>query len=506
VARKMNVSRTKSILSVTLILVSVLLVSAPDVQATLYVNWTLDTTDKGEFITAFAHLYGVPLLEKNYNWYFCVVKLDASAASVSYHGIIELSVGTYAQPARESFSVTQHKVYYIGLNPTFNDKVAQVSTPTPVTVDLRITDNAGKQLYADSKSIQMLPLNYYAWALGKNDLRKMSVVLATPHADPIQKVIGVAAKATPWNQIPGYQQMGQYTHSYIVDSQMRAVYNVLQNLGITYVSTKTAFTSAFAQRVRLPVQTLSDKGGNCIETTLLFDAIFEAIGFRTRFVFVTGHVFLAVEEWPGSQTVLPLETTLIGVGSYDKAREIGLQTYKGAKGDQEYLEFDVREVRDRGLTPTPYMDKMPSETSFYSEIDQVSAKVASARTMILKVKDATKGTEKMPSDVEKLYNEAVSLFESGRYPEAEKAAAEALKAATGGGMGETLLGLTFLSMPVALIVLVVLYVRARRRKSVAAIPPPSTPATPATEYCMECGKEMSFGESFCRHCGARQTS
>ena len=499
-------SRARSILLVTLVLFSVLFVSAPDVQATLYVDWTLDTTDQGEFITAFAHLYGVPRLEKDYNWYFCLVKMDASTASVAYHGIIEVSVGVYAQPARESFSVTQRKVYYFGLNPTFNDKIAQVSTPTPITVDLKITDNAGKQLYADSKSIHLLPLNYYAWVLGKNDMRKMSVALATPHADPIQKIIGAAAKATPWNEIPGYQQIGQYTRNYIVDSQMRAVYNILQNLGITYVSTTTTFSSTRAQRVKLPVQTLSDKGGNCIETTLLFDAIFEAIGLRTRFVFVTGHVFLAVDEWPGTQTVLPLETTLIGVGSYDRAREIGLQKYKEARRDQLYLEFDVGEIRDRGLAPTPYMDKMSGETSFYGEIDQVSAKVASARTMILKVKDATKGTEKMPSDVEKLYNEAVSLFESGKYPEAEKAAAEALKAATGGGIGETLLGLIFLSMPVALIVLVVLYVRARRRKSVAAIPPPSTPAVSAVNYCMECGKEMSLDEGFCRHCGARQVS
>jgi len=497
--------RPKSNLLVVLIFLSIFLVSVPQTRATLYVDWTLDTTDRGEFITAFAHLYGVPQMEKGYNWYFCIVKLDATKASIAYYGIIEVSVGAYAQPARETFSITQRKVYYYGLNPTFNDKVAQVSTPTPVTVDLRITDNTGKQLYADSKTIQMLPLNYYAWVLGKTDMRKMSLALATPHADPVQKIIGVAARATPWNAMPGYQEVGGSAHNEIVDYQMRAVYNVLQNLGVTYVSTPTTFTSTQAQRVKLPVQTLSDKGGNCIETTLLFDAIFEAIGLKTRFVFITGHVFLAVEEWPGAQTVLPLETTLIGVGSYDKAREVGLQNYRKARNDELYLEFSAEEMRGRGLAPTPYMDKMPDGAKFYERIDEISAKIASARDMIQKVKDATKEMKTIPSDVELLYREAVGFFDSGKYPEAEKTAAEAMKAATKGGIGEMVLGLIFLVMPVALVVLVVLYVRARRKKAPVAVLLPSAPTKLVSRYCLECGREISLDEGFCRYCGAKQT-
>lgn len=352
--------RFKAVPLILLISLSILLVGMPEAGAeTIYVDWWLDTTDKSEFLTAFAHLYGVPQLEEEYDLYFCIVELDATRARVPDEGIIELSVGGYAQPAKEVWEIAERKVYTYGLNPTFNDKVAEISTPTPVTVDLKITDKAGNQLYAESKTIQMLPINYYVWVLGGTDMRVLSPVLATPHADPIQKVLSAAARATPWNAIPGYQEVGGYSHHEIVEHQMRAVYNVLQNLGVTYVSTPTTFTSTEAQRVRLPVQTLSDRCGNCIETTLLFDAIFEAIGLNTRLVFITGHVFLAVEEWPGSGKLLSLETTMIGSGTYDEARRAGFEEYERAGDDPAYYEVSVNEARRLGVAPTPYMDEMP---------------------------------------------------------------------------------------------------------------------------------------------------
>lgn len=58
-------------------------------------------------------------------------------------------------------------------------------------------------------------------------MRMYSPVLATPHADPIQKILSAAARATPWNAILGYQEMGGYSHYEIVEHQMCAVYNVL---------------------------------------------------------------------------------------------------------------------------------------------------------------------------------------------------------------------------------------------------------------------------------------
>ena len=224
----------RSMVLVALIDLPILLVAVPQADATISLDWRLAVTEKGEFITAFAHLYGVPEVERKYDWYFCVVDLDATRHTVPDSGIVEVSVGDYAQPGRVVWEISEKRVYTYKLNPTFNEKVAQVSTPTPVTVDLKITDKSGRQLFAESRTIHMLPIGYYAWVMGETDLRVLSPVLSTPHADPVQKVISAAARATPWDSILGYQEYPGYGHDEIVDYQMRAVYNVVQNLGVKY--------------------------------------------------------------------------------------------------------------------------------------------------------------------------------------------------------------------------------------------------------------------------------
>lgn len=505
--------RSKAIALIVLTALLSLLASVPHVKGgTLYIDWQLDTTENGEFITAYAHLYGVPQIEKSYGLYFCVVTVDASKAGVPTSGIIEVSVGDYAQPARYVYEIAKQDVYKYGLNPTFNAKVAEISTPTPVTVSLKITLKTGEQIYADSKTIQMLPIGYYAWVLGGNDRRFSSPVLATPHADAVQKVISAAARATPWNEIFGYSEFQGYSHLEILDYQMRAVYNVLQNLGVTYVSTTTTFTSTAAQRVRLPVQTLSDNSGNCIETTLLFDAIFEAIGFHTYFVFITGHVYLAVQEWPDSDQVVPLETTMLGVGTYDQARSYALDEYRKAPDDANYLQVDVQEIRNAGIEPTPYMDKMPEGDRFYQKIDQVSTEIVSSRQMIEKCSGAMKEAASLPPAAEKNLQDAQALFNDGKYADAEKLATDTMASltttgatGTGSNAATEVLGVAFLLMPVVVIVLVVLYVRARRRRTPAPQAAVATmPVAPPARYCVQCGKEIPLNINFCKYCGATQ--
>jgi len=508
-----------SFVLVGLIVVPLLLVAVPQ-AATLYVDWKLDTTESGEFITAFAHLYGVPQVEENFNLYFCGVELDATNAKVPTSGIMEISVGEYAQPAREVYEIAQKNVYTYGLNPTFNEKIAQISTPTPVTVDLKITDKSGAQLYADSKTIQMLPIGYYAWILGDTDMRPMSPVLATPHADPVQKVIGTAAKATPWKAILGYQEYTGYSHDEIVEYQMQAIYNVLQNLDISYVSTMATFTSTDAQRVRLPVQTLADRGGNCIELTLLFDAAYEAMGFNTEFVFVPGHVFIAVETWPGSGEVFPLETTMLGTNPYTEARSRGIDEYNAASDGDSYI-FRVGQVRQIGVAPTPYMDKMSDGTVFYEKIDQISTQIGSARTQLERLKNSMESAESVPHSVEEQYNKAISLFEIGKYEDSEKLATEGLDAMGQGeitttetGTAETFAGFVFLLLPVVVIVLAVLYLRARRKgratpATAAVVTAPTVVVTapaavPSAKFCIQCGKDIPLDAEFCKHCGIRQ--
>ncbi|MEM4251648.1 MAG: zinc ribbon domain-containing protein, partial [Candidatus Bathyarchaeia archaeon] len=503
----------------------------PVADAAVYLNWRLDVTENGEFITAFAHLYGTPQMERH-NRSFCRVELDAKDADLPDSGIIEVSVGDYAQPVREAWEVTEKRVYSFSLNPAFTEKLATVTSPTPVTVDLKITGKDGVQRYADSRTIQLLPINYYAWVLGEADRRTLSPVLSTPHAEPIPRILGVAAKATPFNAMLGYQEQQGYSHYEVVDSQIRAVYNVLQSLGVTYVSSAAAFSSTRAQRVRLPVQTLTDRGGNCIETTLLFSSLLEALGLNVYYVFVTGHVFIAVDEWPDSEMVLPLETTMLGSGTYDEARRTGTEAYRNAKDDQSYLVVDVAEVRRAGITPTSYMDKMPEPARFYQELDRISEEINAVSEMLRRYRDLTSDGASTPQAAEERYRNAERLFNDGKYREAKIEAGEAISmvkpdgrptptpkpAFLTGESAETALGLAVITVPVILVVLAVVYARSRRRRVTPATPimapisarpatPPVPPAyvqpPPAQRFCLECGRQIPQAEHFCKYCGAK---
>jgi ribosomal protein L40E len=161
------------------------------------------------------------------------------------------------------------------------------------------------------------------------------------------------------------------------------------------------------------------------------------------------------------------------------------------------------------------MDKMPDGAKFYAKIDEVSTQIASARAAIKKLDDAAGTMKTIPSRVNELRTQAQSLFQIGKYQDAEKQASDALSLLTQsqtttttseGGTAELALGLVFLAMPVALIVLVVLYVRSRRKSRQVTPAPAATSTRPKLKYCLQCGKEIPEETTFCRYCGASQTT
>jgi hypothetical protein len=208
---------------------------------------------------------------------------------------------------------------------------------------------------------------------------------------------------------------------------------------------------------------------------------------------------------------------MLGFGTYDQARSTGLDEYRKAPDDQQYLQVDVQKERNAGIEPTPYMDKMPEGARFYQKIDQVSTEIVSSRQMIEKCSGAMKEVASLPQAAEKNLQDAEVLFNNGKYADAEKLAADTIASlatatattttttSTSMDIGTQALGFAFLLMPVIVIVLAVLYVRARRRRTVAPqAGAPTIPAAPPIRYCVQCGKEISLNKNFCKYCGATQ--
>ena len=65
-----------------------------------------------------------------------------------------------------------------------------------------------------------------------------------------------------------------------VAPQVKALYEALQQAGIRYVNSVLAFSpddGLSSQRVRLPRKTLESKNANCLDGTVLFASLLEAI-------------------------------------------------------------------------------------------------------------------------------------------------------------------------------------------------------------------------------------
>jgi len=544
-------------------------VSAQSTQVAID-NVKLFLDANNEFVSAYAHLFGNPA------WNlinFARVQLDARASQSPISGNVEVDVGNYASPGIVSFTIQPGQVGWVEVNPTFNNNIAQISSPTPITVYVKVTDSSGNQLAPIwSENIEILPLDYYVWTYSANPTlqeevaeqqltQQLAAVLATPHADPIQKILSAAAWAMPQNALEVYNSFAPLSDYQVDVQQLQAIYNVLKNLNITYISTETTFTSSDAQRVRLPIQTLSDNAGNCIETTLLFDSLLEEAGFITYFVFVSGHVYVAVQEWNGSPhdgsvdpgNLLVIETTMLSTSTFQQSLNYGLEEFNldrqiaqqygiyatnfngTTTGTYNWQTYDnclqsppnnwgegcyfflinVGEVRQQHADPTPYMDTMPDPSAFDQKVSLISSQIRSADDSIARAQNLQTNGTSISTNAEQLLNESIGLFNNGSYAAAGDAANQAYQLSTqsmttassmpGSGGNFTFLGAAAGVVIVAVVIAFAVRQKRGTRPQHADESKTKRESTPAAGiFCASCGAVMGTQDTFCPECGAKK--
>ena len=176
----------------------------------------------------------------------------------------------------------------------------------------------------------------------------------TPNAPELMTFLRKAAVHHSDGALIGYQ--GDDSK---VEPQVEAIFTALkEDAQIAYVN--SVLTSSpdegFAdQRVRLPRESLADGQGNCIDGTVLFASMIEAISMNPAIVVVPGHAFVAWETWTGSDRWSYLETTMTDSHTFAEAREAGERTaahYSGGNGSAGLRRFALRTLRaQHGITP-----------------------------------------------------------------------------------------------------------------------------------------------------------
>ena len=152
------------------------------------------------------------------------------------------------------------------------------------------TPESKREMYRKDYEIDLMP--YDQW-LGISIMPQSLASFVTPNHPLINKVVLNAAKVL--KDMTGSSSLSEYQSGNTTDvvKQIAAVYAALHSENIVYRALPASF-EVIGQRLSLPEQVLTTKLGNCIELTILFASVLEAIGINTAVIIQKGHAFLAV--------------------------------------------------------------------------------------------------------------------------------------------------------------------------------------------------------------------
>ncbi len=176
-----------------------------------------------------------------------------------------------------------------------NQKMAMLTESLNTTFCIKVFANYGEQegreeVYSQDYEIRLLA--YDQW-LGISILPQSLSSFVTPNHPSISNIVVEAAKIL--KQTTGESSFCKYqTHDpNDVLRQVAAIYAALHQQGIVYRALPASF-EIVGQRITMPDQVLESKLANCIELSILFATILEAVGINTGIILQKEHAFLAV--------------------------------------------------------------------------------------------------------------------------------------------------------------------------------------------------------------------
>src|SRR5690606_24241847 len=145
-------------------------------------------------------------------------------------------------------------------------------------------------LYQEDFTIDILPIDYFG---GLHTFPQLLASYILPNHDLIYALKTEAIQILEPNghqvQFEGYQSQNKQRVLQIVS----AIYKAIQNHQIVYSAMPASFEKS-GQRVRLIDKVIHTKFGNCIDLSLLFAALLEAVNLNPLIVITSGHAFVGV--------------------------------------------------------------------------------------------------------------------------------------------------------------------------------------------------------------------
>lgn len=154
-----------------------------------------------------------------------------------------------------------------------------------------ITVRSGEEtLYENSYNLELMPFDHW---LGTTILPQSLASFITPNHPAVNAIIVNAASIL--KELTGSSAFNAYQsdNTHDVRMQVAAIYAAIHQHGIIYRELPASYEEV-GQRISMPDQVLTSKIGNCLELTLLFATILEAVGINSGIVLQKGHAYLGV--------------------------------------------------------------------------------------------------------------------------------------------------------------------------------------------------------------------
>ncbi len=249
--------------------------------------------------------------------------------------------------------------------------VVQLTTLTErISTSFTLTITSQEEIiHTKQYEIDLMPYDHW---LGTTILPQTIASFVTPNHPAINTLVLKTAEVL--KQISGSSSLNEYSSRNTDDvrAQVAAVFAAIHMQGIVYRPIPASYEE-IGQRVTMPDQVLSTKIGNCIELTLLFASVLEAIGINAGIVIMHGHAYLAAwlvdDCYPSSicddasyiekaiskgiDDMMVLECTMVTAedASFDKAVAIAERNLADLSSFEMFI--DIKRCRLENILPLP---------------------------------------------------------------------------------------------------------------------------------------------------------
>lgn len=225
------------------------------------------------------------------------------------------------------------------------------------------------RLLDEKHETALLPYNIMVWQVINHftgvveNLSNFIAAWVTPDVREIKQLIKDAAMYDN-TRFVGYFTTSEEQQDKIVLKQVKAIFNASQSRyqmkykdeTINYLTSR----AYLSQPIKLPIDTLKTRSGNCIELSVLFASALETVGINPVIALMPGHAFIGWETWKDSAKFQFLETTAIENLRFEDAFSIGQEHMLkrrsvSSQGPAEFpgslIFIQIRKMRDKGIVP-----------------------------------------------------------------------------------------------------------------------------------------------------------